>query len=95
MDVPHLFISLPADECWIFNVTGAQLLINSQYLSVLSGSPALVLNSSLVYVCLLLIFPISLPESLCFLVFQKDLILILLHYNKLWKILKEMGIPDP
>ena len=48
-----------------------------------------------VCVCLLLIFPISLPESLCFLVFQKDLILILLHYNKLWKILKEMGIPDP
>ena len=39
-----------------------QLLINSQHLSVFSGSPVLVLNSSLVYVCLL-IFPIS-PKSL-------------------------------
>ena len=95
VDAPHLFVSLPADEHWIFNVTGVQLLINSQYLSISSGSPALVLNSSLMYVCLLLIFPISLSESLCFLVFRKDLILILLHYNKLWKILKEMGIPNP
>ena len=49
----------------IFNVIGIQLLINSQHLSVFSGSLALVLNSFLVYVCLLLIFPISLPQKVC------------------------------